>query len=382
MSNSYAKTIFQNNRGTSIIIGENGSGKSTLLNTLAKEYLANGYIVIGIANSIHDKFTVKSSNFHLLGARTGRKISKKTIKNALINISNEDITKLKRMSEILFYVGYFGEIGIQLEGLQEYDPYILERLNTATPDEKFEIQSLLLKYFNSRSRDSETFDDTIWLGVDNFSFDRINKSTFSRIIKLEKTLKSIGLIKSINIKLKKNNITIPLNLASSGELSFITSMIYISSVINERTAILIDEPENSLHPKWQKEFLEKILDLFSYYEPKIIFATHSPLIVSGAEKTTNDLTIYKSTAGRLDVLKHSSDNLESILWDFFGVATPESRFVSEYFVSKLNDLAEKKINLNDIESDIREFDDSSYDQTQKDMLAGVLEIAKEIEMST
>ena len=75
---------------TSIIIGENGSGKSRLLNDLAREYLSFGYKVIAIANSVHDQFTIRKPNFHFFGARSGRNISKKSIKKAIKNISNNN----------------------------------------------------------------------------------------------------------------------------------------------------------------------------------------------------------------------------------------------------------------------------------------------------
>lgn len=82
--------------------------------------------------------------------------------------------------------------------------------------------------------------------------------------------------------------------ASSGELALITSIVYISTVISERTVILIDEPENSLHPKWQKQFVQILFDIFYFFQPKIIIATHSPLIVNGAELFTKDPKIFKA----------------------------------------------------------------------------------------
>lgn len=59
--------IFEGSARTSIMIGENGSGKSRLLNELARTYLASGHKVVAIANSVHDQFTLRSSQFHFLG---------------------------------------------------------------------------------------------------------------------------------------------------------------------------------------------------------------------------------------------------------------------------------------------------------------------------
>lgn len=47
--------------------------------------------------------------------------------------------------------------------------------------------------------------------------------------------------------------------------------------------LLIDEAENHLHPKWQKTFLNSILDIFPNLQ--IIITTHSPFIVSSVENS-------------------------------------------------------------------------------------------------
>ena len=47
--------------------------------------------------------------------------------------------------------------------------------------------------------------------------------------------------------------------------------------------LLIDEAENHLHPKWQKTFLNSILNIFPNLQ--IIITTHSPFIVSSVENS-------------------------------------------------------------------------------------------------
>ncbi len=364
---------------TSIIIGENGSGKSRLLNTLAKRYVADGYEVIGIANSIHDKFTLRSSKFHFLGARSGRNISKNTIKKAIRNISSENVVQLKQISQILSYVGYSGKIGIKLNGLLPVDKYKLEEAGYLSKSEKQNIHSLVAKYYDLYEINRKSDDGVLWLGVDDFNFDQINKSIFSRFIELEAKLKKLGCLKSIEIILNKNGCALPLSQASSGELSFITSMIYLATVIDERTVILIDEPENSLHPSWQKEYLGKLLDLFHYYQAKIVIATHSPLIVSGAENTDRSVRVFKSELGELTRLEHEANDLESLMWSLFSVTTPESRYMSNFFVKTLNDLGENKIGLDEVMERVDAFEGSSYNDKQIQTLAGIRDIALKIQ---
>ncbi|HIF5530521.1 TPA: AAA family ATPase [Vibrio parahaemolyticus] len=72
-----------------------------------------------------------------------------------------------------------------------------------------------------------------------------------------------------------------LSQASSGELSLLFTMSSIAGEIEDGSLILIDEPEISLHPEWQLNFLSLLTDIFSSYKCcHFIIATHSPNIIS------------------------------------------------------------------------------------------------------
>ncbi|MBF7696199.1 AAA family ATPase [Acinetobacter rathckeae] len=69
---------------------------------------------------------------------------------------------------------------------------------------------------------------------------------------------------------------------SSGEKAIFAMFLNIASEIQDDALICIDEPEVSLHPKWQTEFIIKLQEVFSDYKGcHFIIATHSPQIVSG-----------------------------------------------------------------------------------------------------
>lgn len=52
----------------------------------------------------------------------------------------------------------------------------------------------------------------------------------------------------------------------------------------ENGIILIDEPETSLHPKWQRKYIEFILNTFDGLDIQFIIATHSPYILQGIKE--------------------------------------------------------------------------------------------------
>ncbi|EII3093229.1 AAA family ATPase [Vibrio cholerae] len=69
--------------------------------------------------------------------------------------------------------------------------------------------------------------------------------------------------------------------ASSGELCILFNILAIAGSISDNSIVLLDEPELSLHPEWQRDFLPLIQNMFSSYKScHFIIATHSPSIVS------------------------------------------------------------------------------------------------------
>ena len=357
----------------SILIGENGSGKSTLLNNLSKHFLGRGENVIALANSIHDKFDSQHRNFKTLRGRSGRKQGRMTIKNALVNIAESDIQRLKNASRALQYVGFDPVIGFKIEKLK---PFFRDLLSSSdfNDNEKEKIGYLLDKSLRESNSDGEI----IWLEIESFSFNELEKSSLTELFLFEPKLKELKIIERIEVFLRKNQNTISMLDASSGELVLITSIVYLSTAITERTVILIDEPENSLHPKWQKEYARILLDIFYLYQPKIIIATHSPLIISGAELFIEDPKIYKAENFTFVLQMKEPLNMEEMYFRFFDITTPQNRFLSDRIVRLLNTLANDKISLREFENAVRKIEVSSYDPQQIEVLKSVIGLASEI----
>jgi len=66
---------------------------------------------------------------------------------------------------------------------------------------------------------------------------------------------------------------------SSGEQHLILLSYFLIFLLKPNSLILIDEPEISLHLKWQRTFINDILKLSQDLNPHFIIATHSPAIV-------------------------------------------------------------------------------------------------------
>jgi predicted ATPase len=67
---------------------------------------------------------------------------------------------------------------------------------------------------------------------------------------------------------------------SSGERQIVLLLVEITRHIKPRGIILIDEPEISLHPTWQRGLVVALDKIIEQYDAQVIMATHSVEIAS------------------------------------------------------------------------------------------------------
>lgn len=363
-----------------VFIGENGCGKSEILNQLSSKYANNGQDVIAIAHCIHDKFDTKlfnKKNFNFLGARSGSKMTTIALKEVLKTFSEQNKSN-SVLSQVFKYVGYHPSIGLSIE----LNTSILDSLSTVLSKSNVsgmrhsDVESLIKIY-------SSTSNNLIWFDFNFQDYDTFTNIKYKDLITYEKELTRLGIIKRINYFLRKNNKIINLEQASSGELYQIANTSYIASKIKRNSIIFIDEPENSLHPKWQKEYINKLFAFFSLYTPKFVLATHSPLILSSLNLNSYDkkmsylASIYRVEKFEIkEVKKNNISNVEGILWEMFDVITPENNFLSNLLVKLMNDLNEGSITLEYVLNHIDHLASNTVDSRQESVLREVKEIAK------
>ena len=119
-----------------------------------------------------------------------------------------------------------------------------------------------------------------------------------------------------------------INELSSGEKQLFLRTLAIKMLNPENSIILIDEPELSLHPKWQ----QRIVDVYRKIgkNNQIIIATHSPHIL-GSVKKENIMLLDKDDEGKIVV--RTGDELydsygqptERILEDIMGLKTTRNQ---------------------------------------------------------
>ena len=151
-----------------------------------------------------------------------------------------------------------------------------------------------------------------------------------------------------------------INDLSSGEKQLFLRTLSIKMLEPNNSIILIDEPELSLHPKWQQRIIEVYKKIGE--NNQIIVATHSPHIL-GSVSNENIFILYKNENGKIEA--KTGDELYSsygqpvdrVLKDIMGlksVRTPkidrdiqelrklvdEDKYNTEEFKEKYNNLLE------------------------------------------
>ena len=171
-------------------------------------------------------------------------------------------------------------------------------------------------------------------------FNLSNQKDLERLKEYNETLNvlySLNLLVDPKIELTSTSGTYSLENSSSGEHNLITSLIGIISTIKQNSLLLIDEPEISLHPNWQMQyisFLKRVLSDDIYNESHIIIASHSHFIVSDLEQDSSKV-IGLTNKERLEIVPFSKDlntygwSAEEVLLKVFNVTTSRNYFVAE-----------------------------------------------------
>ncbi|CVD66034.1 AAA family ATPase [Serratia marcescens] len=128
--------------------------------------------------------------------------------------------------------------------------------------------------------------------------------------------------------------------ASSGQFNLFSSLLTLSSELMDNTLLLIDEPEISLHPKWQVMYMSALREIIGKYKGcQVVIATHSHLLVSNMPiKDSSVLMSKKDAAGRITFSRLDCSptgwSAESVLYNVFGVLSSRNS-VFEVDVRKL-----------------------------------------------
>jgi len=124
---------------------------------------------------------------------------------------------------------------------------------------------------------------------------------------------------------------------SSGELSLLCGFLGLAAHLEEGCIVLIDEPENSLHPEWQLRYVE-MLGAVMDSRPgcHYVLATHSPLIVSGFAGRGCAVLRLDEEPVVVEEAAVANSSPDAALLSAFNVVTPDNSFIKQLVLEGLS----------------------------------------------
>lgn len=349
-----------------IYTGDNGSGKSRKLSMLARDAVNNNQHVIAISTSLTDRFPSRSSrgSYCYMGRKLNGNIYLKAVKKAFISAVNEADLFSYTLSNILEYAGFEPQIGFDMSSFNmniESYKYYVDELNE-TYDEEFMSLLYLIRHH------IQDLGYMLWANAYTRYGEGLSGEIISKILLNERKLRKFKFIKKLDIFLSKNSSYFKLQDASSGELSLIATSLFIAANIKKSgTAIFIDEPENSLHPNWQQQYIKNLLNIFPHSNIDLFIATHSPLLISGSINE-HDVSVLRSSGSYFYPVEPEIKNVEKAYMEQFGIVTPENNALSQLCIDLINDVECGDIQLAEAVDTLNKYKSCSYDSTQKDFI--------------
>lgn len=317
-----------------VFIGSNGTGKTTLLEVI-KDFFENKFIQnLNVECDMYFNDTEKK-------AINNSVANSWSVFEVLANFKNEKkdsfnyslINSLEVLPKIIYLPARTDFENVQTRTntlLKEYN-----FINIVDTNEFRDIPSYITTRRNYLSNTN-----------DNMTMKEINENLSNEINNIFKILdlnvKFIGLSKDEKgtpIFTNSSDAEFDINGLSSGEKQIFLRTLSIKMLEPVNSIILIDEPEISLHPKWQQRIVEVYKKIGK--NNQIIIATHSPHILGSVDKDsifllTKDEKGYIIAKTGEEIYSSYGQPTDRILKDIMGLSSTRTPKIEE----ELNQLRE------------------------------------------
>lgn len=296
-----------------VLAGVNGSGKTTILEAI-KDFFDNRYL---------------NSNIQIADLGIFLNVlEKKFIEEFKIFLNNNSKNKFSNFFHTLLVLPSDIELDTNYRAqtekyIKELPKIIYVPANNNFEEVETETSTLLREYQFINIINSEIMEDipsyiaTKRNYLANIEEDLTMKEVTNKVVN---EINSIFNILELDAKLKgfsKDEKTLPIfensageefdiNDLSSGEKQLFLRTLSIKMLEPNNSIILIDEPELSLHPKWQQRIIEVYKKIGE--NNQIIVATHSPHIL-GSVSNENIFILYRNENGKIET--KTGDELDS-----------------------------------------------------------------------
>ncbi len=282
--------------------------------------------------------------------------------------------------------GYFNEIDVKYLENKKIPPFKLNYFKKHYKENREKLEQLC--EFIRTLVDSGNFEGVYRSSAKIISFNILEPDSYERFqyeySQLEE-LRQLGFLHAPEIIIQKN---IHLSQTSSGEYHFFSTMIGLMASMQENSLVLIDEPEISLHPNWQMQYLSFIRKLFSnemFKTCQLIIATHSHFLISDLKGNSAAIIALSKKNNVIEQIDLGSGlntfcwSAEDVLYNVFNVYSTRNYYVAKEIGGILKELSKKDFDKSKGEKYISSLLEIKENLKQDDPLKKLIEnIEKEV----
>lgn len=157
------------------------------------------------------------------------------------------------------------------------------------------------------------------------------------------------------ISIKRRGEIFSLSDLSSGERAYMIALFGALYCVKSRSLIFFDEPENSLHPEWQKSILKDMRKTLALRDltTTVLVATHSPLI-AGSVKNEDAVTCNFPSGQKWQPSELYGKTSDTMLKDQFKIFSSRSTLVVQLTQKCLNYIAKGDLTSNELHGSIEQ----------------------------
>lgn len=287
-----------------------------------------------------------TSNIHVLIGGNG--VGKTTILNSMVTDStvfpqdsnyeegfydNTDIFGNQKISEEYF-------LNIISVSFSAFDPFILPKIDKDEVGPNF-------TYIGLRAHSSEK--DSLSLKGINLLWSEFSTSTAKccrlkskvklwkkamDILSTDPNLATLGLSELVNVKTEseiKSQAYELISKTSSGHTIVLLTIARLIEAVEEKTLVLIDEPETHLHPPLLSAYIKSLSMILNSQNGVAILATHSPVVIQNIPSSCVTKMFRHNTAPKVEILPLETygENLGLITREVFNLEVHKSGFYND-----------------------------------------------------
>ena len=294
-----------------VIVGDNGDGKSTILRALAMG-LCDQSSASALFRELHGEYVRSGSNNKHGTITVDLAGSRRSSDHFRIDTTVRSLDAFERVEQVLFdlssgtkkrltqdefpwariFASAYGP-GIRVQGTSDYEDYLT--VDAVYPLFRYDVllqnpELVIRRLMDAATRNNRAGGEKVLDGV---------KQLLSGILQLEKS--DVLKLDRTGIRLRRQGTDVGLSALADGYRGTVTWILDLLAwwfvyrngktfrFRDVRGVVFIDEIEQHLHPRWQRNIIRLLTQSF----PRVQFVatTHSPLVASGCE----DVTVHSVT---------------------------------------------------------------------------------------